>query len=397
MPRNETIIGVFVASPSDVLEERKALESITHELNKTWSKNLNLRLDLIKWETDSYPGFGDYSQDVINTQINDDYDVFIAIFWGKLGTPTQSAISGTIEEFDRAYKKYCKNKDSIDLMVYFKDQAIPPSKMDFSELQKIQELKKQLGKQGGLYWTFDSTEDFESLLRSHLSKVAQKWSTNPLLKMTSVDDIKSESSPENHTVSQDEEYGLFDYLEIYEDRMFDMTAALTSMTEATEKIGSQFDKRTAEINALTDANGQSDTKQTRKLIKLSSDDMERFSEILESQVIISSKSREEAFDALSKALSVYVDFKDSDNEENLSELEESLKGMRDAASGTNEGLSGFRESVSNLPRLTIQLNKAKRRTVKVLDRIIEETKTTIHSADDILRIIEDLKKTYSSV
>lgn len=85
MPRSETIIGTFVASPSDVEEERTALESVVVELNKTWSKSLNLRLDLIKWETDVYPGFGQYPQDVINTQIGDEYDIFIAIFWGKIG------------------------------------------------------------------------------------------------------------------------------------------------------------------------------------------------------------------------------------------------------------------------------------------------------------------------
>lgn len=393
MPRNETIIGVFVASPSDVSEERKALESIADELNKTWSKNLNLRLDLIKWETDSYPGFGNYSQDVINTQINDEYDVFIAIFWGKIGTPTQAAISGTIEEFERAYKKYCADNSSIDIMIYFKDQAIPPSKMDYSELKKIQELKNNLGEQGGLYWTFDSTEDFEALLRSHLSKVAQKWSTKNHLQVSNVNNTISESKSERQTVSQDDEYGLLDYLEIYEDRMFDMTAALTSMTEATEKIGNQFNKRTNEINSLVDANGPSDTKQIRKLIKLSSDDMERYAEILESQIIILSKSREEAFDALSKALSVYVDFKDSDNEDSLSELEDSQSGLRDAATGTNEGLSKFKESISNLPRLTIQLNKSKRRAVRVLERIIEESQTTAHSASDVIRIIGELKKT----
>lgn len=177
VPRNETVLSVFVASPSDVSEERKALESIAYELNKTWSNNLNLRLELIKWETDSFPGFGDYSQDVINKQINDEYDVFIAIFWSKIGSPTKVSESGTLEELERAYNKYQKDAHSIDLMVYFKDQAIPPSKIDSEQLKKIQELKLKLGTQGALYWTFESIENFESLLRVHLSKIAQKWSS----------------------------------------------------------------------------------------------------------------------------------------------------------------------------------------------------------------------------
>ncbi len=66
--------------------------------------------------------------------------------------------------------------------------------------------------------------------------------------------------------------------------------------------------------------------------------------------------------------------------------------MRDAASGTIEGLSGFRETVSSLPRLTIQLNKAKRRTVRVLDTMLEEVETTVQSSIDVLKIINELIK-----
>ncbi len=395
MPRNESIIGVFVASPSDVAEERKALESIAYELNKTWSKNLNLRLDLIKWETDTYPGFGDYSQDVINKQITDEYDVFIAIFWSKIGSPTQIADSGTMEEFDRAYQKFKENKSSIDILVYFKDQAIPPSKMDFEQLQKLHELKTRLGEKGGLYWTFDSTEDFESLLRGHLSKIAQKWSSKALANLTQKPDLPSapESGKERNeevTTNEDEEYGLFDYLEIYEDRMSAMTASLSSIAEATQTIGNQFNRRTEEINSAKNKHGQSDVKQARKIIKLSSDDMERYSEIIESQIKIASKSREEAFDVLSKALSVYVDFITTDGTNNFTELKESLENMRDAASGTNTRLSEFRKTVSNLPRLTIQLNKSKRRTVRALDAVLEEGTTTVQSTINVIGIIDEI-------
>lgn len=149
MPRSETIIGTFVASPSDVEEERAALESVVAELNKTWSKNLNLRLDLIKWETDVHPGFGQYSQDVINTQINDEYDIFVAVFWGRIGSPTRDYDSGTLEELDRAYKKYVRDRKSIDILVYFKDHPIAPSKMDVQQLAKLSEVKDMLGEKRG--------------------------------------------------------------------------------------------------------------------------------------------------------------------------------------------------------------------------------------------------------
>lgn len=392
MPRNEIVISVFVASPSDVSEERKALESVVQELNKTWSKNLNLRLDLIKWETDVHPGFGAYSQDVINEQVNDEYDVFIAMFWGKIGSPTHKAESGTLEEFSRAYRKYTADNDSVDIMVYFKDQPIPPSKIDFEQLRHIQNLKRELGDKGGLYWVFENTEDFESLLRSHLSKVAQKWSSKYNSANHEIStSIKITKTEEAEPLDGSDEYGLLDYVEIYEDRMFDMTSALASMAEATEKIGLQFNRRAGEINALKDTGEHSDPKKARRVIKLSSDDMDRYSEIMELQIKLTTKSREEAFDALSKALSVYVDFKDEDNSTDLNDLEDSLIQMRDSAGGTIEGLSGFRETVANLPRLTIQLNKAKRRAVKVLDTVLEEVETTVSSSNDVLKIINELK------
>lgn len=343
-------------------------------------------------ETDVYPGFGASPQDVINEQINDDYDVFIAMFWGKIGSPTHKAESGTLEEFNRAYGKYAVDKESVDIMVYFKDQPIPPSKIDFEQLKNIQELKVELGEKGGLYWLFENTEDFESLLRSHLSKMAQKWS----LKYSSPNEESSttlEVAEKEKTEPSDEseEYGLLDYTEIYEDRMFDMTSAMASMTDATEKIGHQFNRRTHEINTLMESGENGDHKKSRRVIKLSSDDMDRYSEIMELQIKLTSKSREEAFDALSKALSVYVDFKDEDDSAELNDLEDSLKHMRSSAGGTIEGLLEFRQTVAKLPRLTIQLNKSKRRAVEVLDTVLEEVETIVSSSNDVLKIIDELK------
>src|SRR5882757_6446254 len=98
MPRQEQVLSVFVASPSDVANERAKLESIISEINVTWSRQLGIRLDLIRWETHANPGIDVDAQAVINKQIPDDYDIFIGILWCRYGTPTQRAESGTIEE-----------------------------------------------------------------------------------------------------------------------------------------------------------------------------------------------------------------------------------------------------------------------------------------------------------
>lgn len=389
MARSETIISVFVASPGDVGDERSALESIISELNRTWSRNLNLRLELTRWETDIYPGFGSYPQDVINRQINDEYDIFIAIFWGKIGSPTNISESGTIEEFERAYKKHKNNPASVDIMIYFKDQAIPPSKMDFTQLQKLQSLKTKMGEKGGLYWTFDNTEDFETLLRGHLSRAAQSWSQKLLA--TKIPDT-SHVLPTTEIVEDEiDDYGLYDYIDIFEDRMADMTAALEMISEATIKIGAQFKRRTAEVARITSANtdGSYDQKEARKIIKLASDDLTRYSEIIDSQANTVTASRIEAFDALSKGISISIEL--SPGEEDLEELKQGLRDMIESTNCAKDGIIAFRSTITDMPRLTVQINKAKRVTVKSLDRILDEVRKTMHSAQNILETIQNIE------
>lgn len=386
MARSETVINVFVASPGDVNEERVALEAIITELNRTWSKNLNLRLDLVKWETNIYPNFGAYPQDVINQQLNDEYDVFIALFWSKVGTATNIADSGTIEEFERAYKKYKNDPNSVDIMVYFKDQAIPPSQMNVEQLQKIQSLKEKMGEKGGLYWMFDSTEDFENLLRGHLSRVAQSWSNK--LQITEKVEQANNHQLSDSVIDESDDYGLFDYLDIYEDRISDITSAFELMSDATIKIGTQFRRRTAEISNLNHVNS-SDYKEARKIIKLTSDDLTRYSEIINSQVSILSPSRTEAFNALSKGISISIEL--SKDEDKLKELKESLFEMLRSTGNTEKSLLVFKESVINLPRLNLQINKAKRLVTLSLDRVLDETRKMIQSTNDVLEIIQNIE------
>ena len=386
MARNETVINVFVASPGDVNEERSALEAINTELNRTWSKNLNLRLDLVKWENNIHPNFGSYPQDVINQQLNDEYDVFIALFWSKVGTPTNIADSGTIEEFERAYKKYKNDPNSVDIMVYFKDQAISPSQMNLEQLQKIQSLKEKMGEKGGLYWMFDNTEDFENLLRGHLSRVAQSWSKK--LQITEKVEQVNHHQLSDNIIDESDDYGLFDYIVIYEDRISDITSALELMSDATVKIGTQFSRRTAEISKFNSANSNN-PKEARKIIKLTSDDLTRYSEIINSQVSILSPSRIEAFDALSKGISISIEL--SKDEDELKELKESLFEMLKSTGNTESSLLCFRKSVVNLPRLNLQINKAKRQVTLSLDRVLDETRKMMQSANDVLETIQNIE------
>src|SRR5438105_1611544 len=150
MAQQALIIQIFVASPSDVQDEREQLEEIVTEANRSWAKSAGLRLELLKWENVVHPGFGNDPQSVVNYQIGDNYDIFVGILWSRFGTETARAGSGTEEEFDRALARF-RSTGRPELLVYFKDTPLPPSKIDPDQLEKINNFRDKINRNGGIY------------------------------------------------------------------------------------------------------------------------------------------------------------------------------------------------------------------------------------------------------
>ncbi|MDT8894313.1 hypothetical protein RSO41_06555 [Halomonas sp. I1] len=388
MPRNETILNVFLASPGDVSEEREALESIVHELNKSWSRTLGVRFELVRWETDVYPGFGDDPQDVINHQIDSEYDVFIGIFWGRIGTKTPRSDSGSLEEFELAYKRLGKANPSLDIMIYFKDAPIPPSRLDPKQLERLQFFKSSLGSLGGLYWDFEDISDFESTLRTHLSAVAQKWSKKDKVDAAEKVEPNIEEAIEEKDSSDD--YGFLDYLEKYNSLNNEMCLSLGHITNATIKVSEAFEARTKAIDEITSGGETYEISDAKKIIKLASEDMDRYSKLIDSQIPVFASSKDGALDALSKALMVYRDFNVDSSD--LESLNKNINGMREAAIGSKVGLKKFRESVSALPRITNQSNRAKKGVLKSLDKMLSEISSTIQVTQNIVDSITEIRE-----
>ena len=179
MPRDERVFVVFVASSSDMQPERDALEEVIRELNLTWSRTLGIRFDLVRWETHGFPGFGTDAQDVLNRELPDDSDIFIGLMWGRYGTPTRSAGSGTEEEYQRALERFKQDRTSIRIMIYFKDAPLTPSQIDLDQLARVQRFRSSLGDEGGLYWKFGEINEFERLIRLHLARQIQEFLHKP--------------------------------------------------------------------------------------------------------------------------------------------------------------------------------------------------------------------------
>lgn len=169
-----TKLRVFLASPGDVWQEREKMEEIINELNHGIAAEKNIILELVKWETHGWPGFGRDAQAVINEQVGA-YDIFIGVMWNRLGTPTTIAQSGTVEEFERAYELWKTHKQP-KLFFYFNKT---PSNLDtiesIDQKRKVLEFKQLIQKMGALYWEYESVDSFRKELSRHLTHEIRKW------------------------------------------------------------------------------------------------------------------------------------------------------------------------------------------------------------------------------
>ena len=128
-----------------------------------------LRLELIRWETDAYPGFHSAGPQGIIDPILDieACDILLGIFWKRFGTPTADARSGTEHEIRKAIQSRHKS-GRPQIMIYFKEaEFLPRSEAELEQYRLVLRFRDEFPKEG-LYWTFKEVTDFERLTRNHL-------------------------------------------------------------------------------------------------------------------------------------------------------------------------------------------------------------------------------------
>jgi len=133
----------------------------------------NIVLEVVRWETHVHPGIGEDPQAVINRQI-ESYDIFVGIFWHRVGTKTQRAESGTIEEFEMA-RDLNQQGRLKHLLLYFKTTRWMPSTEDEAEqMRRLLAFRKSISG-SALVKEFKTTRAFEQTLRTDLSNVLKNW------------------------------------------------------------------------------------------------------------------------------------------------------------------------------------------------------------------------------
>jgi hypothetical protein len=163
--RLRNVLNIVIASPSDVKEEREIVTSVIYDWNATHSRETNIILQPLKWESHSYPASGERPQAIINKQFVEEGDILIGIFGYKLGTPTGVSQSGTIEEIE-VFRKSGKY-----VALYF-STANFPREADLDQLKRLVAYKEER-KTDTLYSDFETVDDLREALTKHLPNIVR--------------------------------------------------------------------------------------------------------------------------------------------------------------------------------------------------------------------------------
>jgi hypothetical protein len=407
MAESRTLIRVFVASPGDVGEERALMEDLVREFNLTWGDTLKVQLELIKWETHSRPSFGVDAQDVINQQIGDSYDIFLGIMWGRFGTPTGRAESGTEEEFERAYRRLNESPNSVQILFYFKDTPIQPSKIDANQLSKVQQFKARIGAEyGGLYHGFETSEEFHTKARIHLSKAVQELlqrissgSSHSQFKEV-LPDIDAETSTihadssdplANLSAVQDDDAdeGLLELDERASVAMNSINVIIGSFSAATVELGERIEQRSAELDRIAVSKPTNLTLKVKRVANSAASDMERYVEQIAAGIPDFQRDHSAAMEGFSK-IAVISSLEFAENEGNIRQALEQVKLYVSTMNSTVSKVAGFRDSMASVPRMTTNFGRSRKRAVAVTDDLLVQLRAASRQTDEVRKLLEDL-------
>jgi hypothetical protein len=160
MPRNARVYDCLVISPGDVDAERDAIDGAVQFYNTVFGIHSGVVVQTSRWEYAAPDPHGP-PQAVINRQIGDHCELGIAVFWSRLGTPTDEHDSGSIEEIERLLARGAR------VMVYHCVRDVPQDRLRDSQYPLLQAKLVEL-KQRGLVKEFRTTEELTKLVLGHL-------------------------------------------------------------------------------------------------------------------------------------------------------------------------------------------------------------------------------------
>lgn len=189
-----TVYQIMFGSPSDIKEEIQVAFQVLNHWNSLHSEQSKIVLLPLHWSISSYPAMGKHPQKILDEQVVEKSDLLICIFGTRLGSPTDTEISGSVEEI-KEHRKAGK-----DVMVFFKRSVDDITSVDPQQLQSIKDFKESI-KNYALWHEFNDTADFEKKFADSLQLyMNEHWTNSNIVEKGSGSSTKIEFSKDEQNI-----------------------------------------------------------------------------------------------------------------------------------------------------------------------------------------------------
>lgn len=393
MARTVTLIRLFAASPSGLDAEREGLQSVVDEVNRTWSQSLGVYLELVRWETHSYPSFGNDPQDVINTQVDDNFDIFIGILSHRFGTPTPRAGSGTEEEFERALARFNANHSAIKILMYFKSSQVDLGTIDPPQLAKVLEFKKKLGGKGSLYWEYPNADSFVAFVRVHIARAIQDFGKlwgqidGPDANQPSVTPNLAPASQSTESGNPKHE-GFLDLMEEAASHIGLAGVAINAIVARQAQFNEMMSAKTAVFAVLPKASEPGNLKEWKMQSDAVGAEINLMATFLDEKARTIQAEYTLGCDSFSRAISLSLDYGVRAIPE-LEGLAIVLENLAPIFASVVPSIEGFSRGVRAVPRATSALAAARQKLLDSLELFVSVTKGVAVQNDQLVNLVGD--------
>lgn len=368
--RNSKIIDVFLSSPEDVYDERQFVIKTAKEWNSLRSKTTGYHVNVLIWEDIVAPILSDRSQSAVKEQIGEEYDVYLGMMWGRFGSPTGVADSGTVEEFEDALKRY-KSGDAVRLAMLFKTNDIPQSDLIGEQFDKVKLFKKRYADEGGFYGEFDNEDRLRSLLNRIFEQIVstrneEGGSSEPSglsdyagSSLASTSQIAEDASTNLTAASCGDDLGLVEVNERLEFVANHQTVFFEGYTKVSNNANAEIEAATSELQDLMTL-GQADPKKVKRPIGRISTVMNKSAAYLEDNLSEFKSYNNELVTLTEQGLDVAGDFHDNSNR---ADLKEAVSGVIQTLLENRLATEELIKTVEGLPRVTTEMGRARNRLI----------------------------------
>ncbi|WP_245749226.1 DUF4062 domain-containing protein [Jannaschia pohangensis] len=161
-----------MSSPGNLGAERDIVKQVCSEVSRDIGVRAGFRLEPILWESHTYPGMAERSQQVITDQVGD-YDIYLGVMGQYFGSDTGLYGSGTEEEFEDAIRLR-EDGQGPKVQFYFSVGNVELRSIDIKQYEKVLEFKRSIGVRGIFYREFEDLTAFSSVVRMALSADSQQ-------------------------------------------------------------------------------------------------------------------------------------------------------------------------------------------------------------------------------